>query len=113
MTMNEDALALEKAVNSGDTGLAQFVLLDLYQKFPGKGEFLSFINTRPTARDLFLQYCRENDPELLKDFYYSHDIHNETADLMISEAFADTVLVISVKCIAYARLNPSVSGSVA
>ena len=91
MAMNEDALALEKAVSSGDTGLAQFVLLDLYQKFPGKGEFLSFINTRPAARDLFLQYCRENDPELLKDFYFSHDVLNETANLMIVDAFEDPV----------------------
>jgi hypothetical protein len=97
MSMNEDALALEKAVNSGDTGLAQFVLLDLYQKFPGKGEFLSFINTRPAARDLFLQYCRENDPELLKDFYFSHDVLHETANLMIIDAFGDPALDSRIK----------------
>merc|ERR1719345_526831 len=95
--MNEDALALEKAVNSGDTGLAQFVLLDLYQKFPGNGEFLSFINTRPAARDLFLQYCRENDPELLKDFYFSHDVLHETANLMIIDAFGDPALDSRIK----------------
>eukprot|EP00040_Diaphanoeca_grandis_P031802 m.191021 g.191021 ORF g.191021 m.191021 type:complete len:861 (-) comp32419_c1_seq1:81-2663(-) len=87
--MQEDSLALEKAVASGDTGLIQFVLLNLYQKITGKGEFLSFINTRPTARDLFLQYCRENDKDMLKDFYYSHDILNETANLDIIEAFED------------------------
>jgi len=89
LSMQEDALALEKAVASGDTGLIQFVLLDLYQKITGKGEFLSFIVTLPTARDLFLQYCRENDKDMLKDFYYSHDILNETANLDIVDAFAD------------------------
>jgi hypothetical protein len=85
--MNEDNLALDKAVVSGDTALTQFVLLDMYQKKAGKGDFLSNIAARPVARDLFLQYCRENEPELLRDFYYSHDVLNETANLQVADAY--------------------------
>lgn len=87
LTMNEDNLALDKAVVSGDTALTQFVLLDMYQKKAGKGDFLSNIAARPVARDLFLQYCRENEPELLRDFYYSHDVLNETANLQVADAY--------------------------
>lgn len=92
LTMGEDNLALDKAVASGDTALTQFVLLDMFQKKAGKGDFLSNIASRPVARDLFLQYCRENEPELLRDFYYSHDILNETANLTVLDAYKETSL---------------------
>eukprot|EP00038_Savillea_parva_P008583 m.177865 g.177865 ORF g.177865 m.177865 type:complete len:861 (-) comp14437_c0_seq1:84-2666(-) len=89
LTMGEDNLALDKAVHSGDTALTQFVLLDMYQKKAGKGDFLSNIASRPVARDLFLQYCRENEPELLRDFYYSHDVLHETANLQVEDAYKE------------------------
>lgn len=81
LSMNEEDMALEKAIQSGDTGLTQFVLLDVYHKKSNKGDFLSSINTKPAARDLFLQYCRENEPSLLKDFYYSHDVLHESVSV--------------------------------
>eukprot|EP00041_Stephanoeca_diplocostata_P031359 m.975716 g.975716 ORF g.975716 m.975716 type:complete len:861 (+) comp23942_c1_seq8:368-2950(+) len=92
LSMNEEDMALEKAIQSGDTGLAQFVLLDVYHKKSSKGDFLSSINTKPAARDLFLQYCRENEPSLLKDFYYSHDVLHETANLTLVDAYHEEQL---------------------
>lgn len=89
LTMGEDSLALDKAVESGDTALAHFVIMHLQGKIAGKGDFLRFIHTKPGARDLFLKYCRESDRELLKDYYYQHDILKESAHLKLEEAYAD------------------------
>ena len=49
----------------------------------------AFLLGKPKARELFLQYCRHDDPELLKDYYYQHDILKETAQLQIEEAYKD------------------------
>eukprot|EP00051_Salpingoeca_urceolata_P027676 m.482711 g.482711 ORF g.482711 m.482711 type:complete len:836 (-) comp22644_c0_seq1:37-2544(-) len=88
LSMNEDAMALKKAIESGDTDLVHFVILHLKEKTSGRGNFFRILNTKPVARDLFLQYCRHCDPESLQAFYFTHDCFPESADLALEGAYA-------------------------
>eukprot|EP00039_Didymoeca_costata_P016266 m.287847 g.287847 ORF g.287847 m.287847 type:complete len:856 (+) comp16368_c0_seq11:226-2793(+) len=89
LNMGEDALALGKAVESGDTGLAHLVIMSIRQKTSGKGDFLRFIHTRPGARELFLQHCRQSERETLRDYYYQHDLLRDYSHMLIEDAYAE------------------------
>ncbi|KAF5390852.1 hypothetical protein D9757_004539 [Collybiopsis confluens] len=67
LSMKEDRLALQKAVDSGDTDLEG-------------GESLA-----PASR-LLQVYAREQDRDMLRDFYYSDDRRVESAVLAMDEA---------------------------
>ncbi|KAF8633488.1 hypothetical protein AX15_001412 [Amanita polypyramis BW_CC] len=105
LSMKEDRLALLKAVDSGDTNLglslnciAEFsadkhivyqVLLDLHKRL-SLGDFFHLIEDdgpklMPASR-LLQVYAREQDREMLRDFYYSDDRRVESAVLSLEEA---------------------------
>ncbi|KAF9445538.1 vacuolar protein sorting-associated protein 16 [Macrolepiota fuliginosa MF-IS2] len=89
LTMKEDRLALNKAVDSGDTDMVYYVLLHLHKRLP-LGSFFRLIedggdNLAP-ARRLLEVYAREQDREMLRDFYYSDDRRVESAVLSLDEA---------------------------
>ncbi|KIY47376.1 vacuolar protein sorting-associated protein 16 [Fistulina hepatica ATCC 64428] len=89
LTMNEDRLALSKAVDSGDTDLVYHVLLHL-QKRLSLGNFFKLIEDgglalSPASR-LLQVYAREQNREMLRDFYYSDDRRVESAVLSLDEA---------------------------
>ncbi|EJC99299.1 vacuolar protein sorting-associated protein 16 [Fomitiporia mediterranea MF3/22] len=89
LEMKEDRLALTKAVNSGDTDLIYSVLLHL-QKSLSLGSFFRLIEDggpalAPAAR-LLQVYAREQDREMLRDFYYSDDRRVDSAVLLLEEA---------------------------
>lgn len=107
--MKEDRLALLKAVNSGDTDLSgqkyrlriqnqcllflfspvYHVLLHLYKRLP-LGSFFKLIEdggpTLAPAAKLLQVYAREQNREMLRDFYYSDDRRVESAVLSLEEA---------------------------
>lgn len=94
LEMKEDRLALTKAVNSGDTDLIYSVLLHL-QKSLSLGSFFRLIEDggpalAPAAR-LLQVYAREQNKEMLRDFYYSDDRRVDSAVLSLEEARAMTV----------------------
>ncbi|KAF9060166.1 Vps16, N-terminal region-domain-containing protein [Rhodocollybia butyracea] len=89
LSMKEDRLALQKAVDSGDTDLAYQVLLHLH-KHLALGSFFRLIEDggerlAPASR-LLQVYAREQDRDMLRDFYYSDDRRVESAVLALDEA---------------------------
>lgn len=89
LTMKEDRLALSKAVDSGDTDMIYFVLLHLHKRLP-LGSFFRLIEDGgeklAPAIKLLQVYAREQDREMLRDFYYSDDRRVESAVLALDEA---------------------------
>ncbi|KZF26620.1 vacuolar protein sorting-associated protein [Xylona heveae TC161] len=85
LNMEEDEIALDKAIESGDTDLVFFVLLHLKKKL-SLSSFFRVINNRPVATALVESSARAQDWELLKDLYYQDDRRLDGSDLLISEA---------------------------
>ena len=85
MNMEEDEVALDKAIESGDTDLMFFVLLHLKKKLPG-ASFFRMINNRPVASALVESSARAQDKELLKDMYYQDDRPVDGSDLLFEDA---------------------------
>lgn len=109
--MHEDKLALVKALESGDTDLVYHVLLRLKSQL-SRGDFFRIIqapiadasapqmegsseaNTGSAAPSSYVylacnlleSYAKEEDLELLKDFYYQDDRRTESALLALDEA---------------------------
>ncbi|KAI9491794.1 Vps16, C-terminal region-domain-containing protein [Zychaea mexicana] len=86
MSMEEDEMALFKAIESGDTDLVYLVIFTLKRKLP-LGEFFRMINNKPLACSLLEVYCKQQDKELLKDFYYQDDRRVESANVILLEGF--------------------------
>ncbi|KAG7441120.1 vacuolar protein sorting-associated protein 16 [Guyanagaster necrorhizus] len=88
LTMKEDRLALEKAVDSGDTDLVYHVLLHLHQQLT-LGSFFRLIEDGGSrlapASKLLQVYAREQNRDMLRDFYYSDDRRVESAVLALDE----------------------------
>ena len=86
LDMEEDELALDKAIESGDTDLMLSVLLRLKRKLP-LAAFFRVINARPTASALVeASAMEEGDNTLLKDLYYQDDRRVEGANVFIRES---------------------------
>jgi vacuolar protein sorting-associated protein 16 len=85
LNMEEDEIALDKAIESGDTDLVFFVLLQLKKKLP-LASFFRTINNRPMASALVESSARAQDTELLKDMYYQDDRPIDGANLLFEEA---------------------------
>ncbi|KAH7906991.1 vacuolar assembling sorting protein VPS16 [Hygrophoropsis aurantiaca] len=89
LAMKEDKLALIKAVDSGDTDLVYHVLLHLHKRLP-LGSFFRLIEDGgerlASASRLLQVYAREQNREMLRDFYYSDDRRVESAVLSLEEA---------------------------
>jgi hypothetical protein len=85
LNMEEDAVALDKAIESGDTDLIYFVLFQLKRKLP-LAAFFRTINSRPVASALIEASSREGDTELLKDLYYQDDRPMDGSNLIFHEA---------------------------
>ncbi|KAM5537634.1 hypothetical protein V8D89_008712 [Ganoderma adspersum] len=89
LSMQEDKLALAKAVESGDTDLVYHVLLHL-QKRLSLGSFFRLIEDGgprlALASRLLQVYAREQNRDMLRDFYYSDDRRVESAVLCMDDA---------------------------
>lgn len=87
LTMEEDTVALDKAIESGDTDLILYVLLQLKKKLP-LASFFRTINSRPVASALVESTASEQDRQLLKDLYYQDDRRLDGANLLFLDALA-------------------------
>ncbi|KAI8966780.1 vacuolar protein sorting-associated protein 16 [Daldinia sp. FL1419] len=86
LSMEEDEIALDKAIESGDSDLILFVLLQLKKKLP-LASFFRVINARPTATALVESSAAlEDDSTLLKDLYYQDDRRVDGAGVFVREA---------------------------
>ncbi|KAF3384668.1 putative vacuolar protein sorting-associated protein 16 [Penicillium rolfsii] len=88
LNMEEDELALDKAIESGDDDLVNYVLIHLKTKLP-LASFFRMINTRPMASALVETAARGEDTELLKDLYYQDDRPMEGSNVLLSEALRE------------------------
>lgn len=91
LSMEEDEIALDKAIESGDTDLVFFVLLHLKKKLP-LASFFRVINNRPVATALVESSAKAQDKELLKDLYYQDDRRLDGSNLLLAEALQQTAL---------------------
>ncbi|KIX08743.1 uncharacterized protein Z518_03400 [Rhinocladiella mackenziei CBS 650.93] len=85
LNMEEDEIALNKAIESGDPDLVFFVLLHLKKTLP-LAAFLRTISNKPVAAALVESSARAQDKELLKDLYYQDDRPVEGSNLLLEEA---------------------------
>jgi len=84
--MGEEELALDKAIESGDSDLIMFVLLELKKNLP-LAAFFRVINSRPLASGLVESSAEmEDDNAFLKDLYYQDDRRVDGADIFIKES---------------------------
>ena len=95
LDMEEDEIALDKAIESGDTDLVFFVLLHLKKKLP-LVSFFRMISNRPVASALVESSARAQDTELLKDMYYQDDRPIDGSNLLFEEAMKQTQLQTKV-----------------
>ncbi|KAI9846978.1 MAG: hypothetical protein M1837_003334 [Sclerophora amabilis] len=89
LSMEEDEIALDKAIESGDADLVFFVLLHLKKKLP-LASFFRVINNRPVATALVETSAQDQDGDLLKDLYYQDDRRLDGANMLISESLNQT-----------------------
>ena len=104
--INQDELALVKALESGDTDLAYHVLLLMHRKLP-TGEFFRIIHDKPLACSLFEVYCRKQvRPDALrtlKDYFDHDDRRMESAGVYVLEAYAATSLSVRIRVLKQAQ----------
>ncbi|CZT04133.1 related to vacuolar protein sorting VACUOLELESS1 [Rhynchosporium agropyri] len=112
LSMEEDEIALDKAIESGDSDLVFFVLLQLKKKLP-LASFFRVINTRPVATSLIESSAQEDDAELLKDLYYQDDRRIDGANVFVREALKqpDSRTVIDKLALAAKLLSDSKENS--
>jgi len=89
ISMQEDELALIKAIESGDTDLVYLVIFHLKRKLP-LGEFFRIINNKPLACNLLEVYCKQQDVEMLKNFYFQDDRQAAIGGVTLIEAFEES-----------------------
>ena len=87
LSIGEESLALDKAIESGDTDLIVHVLLSVKRKVP-LDSFFRTINSRPVATAIVESSAIDQDRELLKDLYYSVDRRSDSSNIFLSEALA-------------------------
>jgi len=87
LSMEEDEIALDKAIESGDSDLIFFVLFQLKKKLP-LASFFRVISSRPTATALTESSAQEDDTELLKDLYYQDDRRSDGAHVFVRDALS-------------------------
>ncbi|KAF7874793.1 hypothetical protein EAF04_001967 [Stromatinia cepivora] len=88
LSMEEDEIALDKAIESGDSDLIIYVLLHLkkIKKNLPLASFFRVINSRPIATSLVESSARTEDSSFLKDLYYQDDRRTDGAAVFIREA---------------------------
>ncbi|KAJ3259192.1 hypothetical protein HK103_002839 [Boothiomyces macroporosus] len=89
LSMQQDDLALKKAIESGDTDLVYLTLFHMKRKLQS-AEFFRIINDKPLACALLEIYAKQQDPQLLRDFYYQDDRRVSSANLIFISNYKQT-----------------------
>lgn len=85
LSVGQESIALDRAIDSGDNDLVEFVLRDLRRKVP-LSSFFRTINSRPVAVAIVESSAMDESRELLKDLYYQNDRLLDSSDLLLGEA---------------------------
>ena len=87
--LGQEAIALNKALNSGDRDLAYHVILHLRKNFTSS-DFHMLIRKYPLGKVLYESYCAAHDPESLQDWFVQEDDYSAQALHQIERAMAAT-----------------------
>lgn len=82
LDMQQEELAMQKAVMSGDTDLIYIVILRL-KKVLSTNEFLGFLSRHEIAMALYVKYCKEEDPKALAEVYKFHGRLDQLAYIQV------------------------------
>ncbi|KAI8900653.1 Vps16, N-terminal region-domain-containing protein [Globomyces pollinis-pini] len=91
LRMNQNELALKRAIESGDTDLVYLVIFHMKREL-SIPDFFRIINGKPLACSLLEVYAKQQDPTLLRDFYYQDDRRISNANLILSASYKEKVL---------------------
>jgi hypothetical protein len=86
-SMGEEERALVKAIESGDTDLVYFSIFHIWRQ-KSVPDFFRIIQGKPLARNLFITYARQNDPEILKKFFMSIGQLQGAAEVFLRESWS-------------------------
>jgi len=108
MRMKKDELALQKAIESGDTDLVYTVVMHMKDAMSQLGEFFRTIRHLPEARSLFIKYCKEQqNHHVLVDMYYQYDQFLDSGNLYVQDSYAEKDLDARLKILRKARMSYS------
>jgi len=102
LRMGEDALALDKAIASGDTELVYLVVLNMKQKYDGQ-KFYRVMVEKPQASDLIITYLLEQEPKFLEDYYVASGNTHLAAGMVIVNYFATKDVTAKERLLGKAR----------
>ncbi|XP_032222411.2 vacuolar protein sorting-associated protein 16 homolog isoform X2 [Nematostella vectensis] len=112
MKMNKDKVALEKAVQSGDTDLVYMVIMKL-KKDLKLGEFLLELSKCPVALNLYMKFCKENNPNDLESIYLMQSQFMDLANMSVRKSINKELNVESkMDCLSDAKMNYTKAGNV-
>lgn len=86
LSMNEQDLALDKAIESWNLNLVIYVLLHLQQRL-SVAAFFRLLSDKPMAASVFAYLCKATNSKLLTDFYYQDDRRYENAMRTLRQAY--------------------------
>uniref|UniRef100_A0A8C4TAF3 Vacuolar protein sorting-associated protein 16 homolog n=1 Tax=Erpetoichthys calabaricus TaxID=27687 RepID=A0A8C4TAF3_ERPCA len=92
LKMKRGQLALNKAIESGDTDLVYTVVMYLKNEMNRRDFFLT-LRKHPVALSLYRQFCKHQEQDTLKDLYNQEDDHQELANFYVQESYQEKVEV--------------------
>ncbi|PIK46056.1 putative vacuolar protein sorting-associated protein 16-like [Apostichopus japonicus] len=104
LTMSSTEAALRKSIESGDTDLVHTVLIRLMKKMKMQ-DFLMMLTNYPEAQSLYMQYCRQEQPQSLIDLHYQNDNFQEMAGCHIRNSYEQKTLAKQIDYLRSAQEN--------
>ena len=89
ISIGADENALLKAIESRDADLMYTALLNLQRSMTFQ-DLASLLSRNPTAKALFVAFCKRTDVELLKSFFYSSGETAKGGQALLSQAFCSS-----------------------
>ncbi|XP_075772198.1 vacuolar protein sorting-associated protein 16 homolog [Pelodiscus sinensis] len=87
LKMKKSQLALNKAIESGDTDLVYTVVLHLKNEL-NRGTFFMTLQKQPVALSLYRQFCKHQELETLKDLSNQDDDHQELGNFHVHASYS-------------------------
>ncbi|XP_051787017.1 vacuolar protein sorting-associated protein 16 homolog [Erpetoichthys calabaricus] len=95
LKMKRGQLALNKAIESGDTDLVYTVVMYLKNEMNRRDFFLT-LRKHPVALSLYRQFCKHQEQDTLKDLYNQEDDHQELANFYVQESYQEAKVEVRV-----------------
>ncbi|XP_046845974.1 vacuolar protein sorting-associated protein 16 homolog [Xenia sp. Carnegie-2017] len=97
--MKKNQLALEKAIESGDTDLVYMVVMKMKAKNEQIKELLKTLRPFPVALSLFIKYCKEQELRTLESLYLIDDQFLNLANLHLHNSYMTVEMDKKIECL--------------